>query len=114
MVVKIRFGRGPMVSRRSGKNSRMARLASSVLTLVALGCASLGAWRVATDLGWAGDFVFAAGIQSHWQVWIAAAAGIQYAAWRLLRYATAAVLEDTQTVDVEPTPTEHLKAAANI
>jgi hypothetical protein len=104
MVVKIRFGRGPVVSRRSGKNSRIARLASSLLTLVALGGASLGFWRVSTDLGWAGDFVVSSGIMSHWQIWIGAAAAIQYAAWRLLRYANTAVTAEPASLVADATP----------
>src|ERR1017187_10430326 len=87
MVVKVRFGRGPVITRRKGKNSRIARLAASLLTLMSISCASLGLWRVGTDLEWAGGFVFPQGFLSHWQVWIGAAAAVQYAAWRLARYA---------------------------
>jgi hypothetical protein len=94
MVVKIRFGRGPLVTRRPGKNSRIATLAASLLTLVSLICASLGMWRIGADLGWAGDFVFGAGFLSHWQVWIGAAIAIQYAGWRLTRHARKAILQD--------------------
>ena len=89
MVVKIRFGQGPMVMRRKGKNSRIATFSASLLTLVSISCASLGMWRVATDLDWAGDFVFHEGFLSHWQVWIGAASIVQYTAWRLTRYAGA-------------------------
>ena len=71
MVVKVRFGHGPVVTRRKGKNSRIAMLGASLLTLVAISCASLGLWRVGTDLDWAGDFVFQSGFLSHWQVWSA-------------------------------------------
>jgi hypothetical protein len=87
MAVKARFGHGPVVVRRKGKNSRIAMLSASLLTLVAIGCASLGLWRVASDLGWAGDFVFQDGFLSHWQVWLGAAAGAQYASLRMARYA---------------------------
>lgn len=90
MVVKVRFARGPVVTRRKGKNSRIATLAASLLTLVSISCASLGAWRVGTDLDWAGGFVFSEGFLSHWQVWIGAAVAIQYGSWRLTRYAGAA------------------------
>ena len=90
MVVKIRFGRGPVVMRRQGKNSRMAMLAASLLTLVAISCASLGLWRLGTDLDWAGDFVFSHGLLSHWQVWIGMAIAVQYGCWRLTRYAKTA------------------------
>src|SRR3954467_13701926 len=98
MVVKIRFGQGPVVTRRKGKNSRIATLSASLLTLVSISGASLGMWRVASDLGWGGDFVFPDGFLSHWQVWIGAATGVQYAAWRLTRYAAAS----SQAASVTP------------
>jgi hypothetical protein len=91
MVVKIRFGRGAVVSHRSRKNRRIARLAASLLTLVSISCASLGIWRIGTDLEWAGDFVFTGGLLSHWQVWIAATIAVQYVSWRLGRYAGNAI-----------------------
>jgi hypothetical protein len=87
MVVKIRFGRGPVVARRGGKNSRIALLGSGLLGLFAICFASLGIWRLSQDVGLAGDFVFADGFLSHWQVWIACAALTQYCSWRLSRYA---------------------------
>jgi hypothetical protein len=87
MVVKARLGHGPVVVRRKGKNSRIAMLSASLLTLVAIGCASLGLWRMASDLEWAGDFVFPNGFLSHWQVWLGAAACVQYASLRMARYA---------------------------
>jgi hypothetical protein len=92
MVVKIRFGQGQMVKRRKGKNSRIATFSASLLTLASISCASLGMWRVATDLNWAGDFVFQEGFLSHWQVWIGVATGVQYAAWRLTRYAESSAI----------------------
>jgi hypothetical protein len=87
MVVRIRFGRGPVVTRRRGKNSRIATFAASLLTLGSISCASLGVWRLGADLGWMGEFAFARGLFSHWQVWISGAAAAQYAGWRLNRYA---------------------------
>ena len=105
MVVKIRFERRPVVSRRQGKNSRFARLAASLLTLVSISCASLGMWRVGTDVGWAGDFVFPSGFLSHWQVWIGVAFAVQYASWRLSRYARKARLPEPMELADEPTPT---------
>jgi hypothetical protein len=85
-VVKARFEHGPVTGRKKRK-SRIAKLSASLLTLVAISCASLGLWRMAADLDWAGDFVFQSGFLSHWQVWIGAAAGGQYASLRLARYA---------------------------
>lgn len=89
MVVKIRFGNGPVVSRRRGKNKRLAVLAASLLTLVSISFAALGFWRLGQDLDWAGAFFVEDGFLSHWQVWLGAAAALQYGAWQLTRYATA-------------------------
>ncbi|HEX4277362.1 MAG TPA: hypothetical protein VHZ74_18525 [Bryobacteraceae bacterium] len=111
MVVKIRFGRGPVVSGRPGKNSRMATLAASILTLFSLGCASLAMWRIGTDLEWAGDFVFPSGLFSHWQVWAGAAFGIQYLGWKLTRYAKRA----DPPADAEPgKSSEAARVIANV
>jgi hypothetical protein len=115
MVVKIRFGRGPVVTRRKGKNSRIATLAASVLTLVSLSCASLGMWRIGTDLGWAGDFVFPQGFLSHWQVWAGAAVAIQYSAWKLTRYARIYTPDVEEVVTPSGTESqEPVSAAVNV
>ena len=90
MVVRIRFGRGRMVARRKGKNSRMAQLAASGLTLVSISCLALGTWRLCADLKVAGDFAFPSGILSHWQLWLGVGAAVQYGCLRLTRYARAA------------------------
>jgi hypothetical protein len=71
------------------RNSRVAMLSASLLTLVAISCGSLGLWRVGTDLEWAGDFVIQDGLLSHWQVWVGAAIGMQYTSCLLARYALA-------------------------
>ena len=113
MVVKIRFGRGPVVTRRKGKNSRIATLAASLLTLLSISCASLGMWRMGTDLEWAGDFVFPQGFLSHWQVWVGAAIAIQYLAWRLTRYARTTVAEEPAAASNEES-LESVRATANV
>jgi hypothetical protein len=87
MVVRIRFGRGQLVTRRKGKNSRSALIAASFLTLIAVCFAALGMWRVSEDVDLGGSFIFPEGLFSHWQVWIAAAVLTQYGAWRLTQYA---------------------------
>ena len=104
MVVKVRFGEGVAVSRRSGKNSRVAKLAASLLTMVSISCAALGIWRLGTDLAWAGDFVFPGGLLSHWQVWIAAAMGVQYLSWRLARYARQAIPQEPEAETAKDSP----------
>ena len=112
MVVKVRFGRGPTVSRQNRKNRRIAMLAASLLTMLSISCASLGMWRLGTDLDWAGAFVFSSGLLSHWQVWIGAAALAQYGSFRLARYARSRHRTGAEdTADAEPsTP----RAIANV
>ncbi len=112
MVVKIRFGRGPVVMRRQGKNSRMAMLAASLLTLVAISCGSLGLWRLGADLNWAGDFVFSHGLLSHWQVWIGTAIAAQYGCWRLTRYARMA--SEQNALEAEEISPEQVQATAHV
>ncbi|HTA40859.1 MAG TPA: hypothetical protein VK789_00350 [Bryobacteraceae bacterium] len=113
MVVRVRFGRGPVVKRRKGKNSRLATPAASLLTMASISCAALGLWRVGTDLEWTGGFVFTQGLLSHWQVWIGVAIAIQYVSWRLSRYARAASIEDTET-PVGDKSTADERAIANV
>jgi hypothetical protein len=86
LAAKIGFGPGPAMTPEE-RNGRIAMLSASLLTLVAISCASLGLWRVGTDLEWAGDFVIQNGFLSHWQVWLGAAIGLEYASWWLTRYA---------------------------
>jgi hypothetical protein len=111
MVVRIRFGRGRLVTRRKGKNGRAALVLASLLTLVSISLAVLGFWRLCQDLGFAGDFVFSAGLLSHWQVWMAAAAASQYGCWRLTRYSRLARGAASETSEDEA-PTE--KATARV
>jgi hypothetical protein len=86
MIVRIRFGPGRKVTGRKGKNGQAARLTASLLNLVSISFGIFGFWRLGQDLGFAGDFVFPSGLLSHFQVWIALAAGTQYGCWRLTRY----------------------------
>jgi len=106
MIVRIRFGRGRVVTRRKGKNGQAARLAASLLNLVSISFGIFGFWRLGQDLGFAGDFVFSAGLLSHWQVWMALGAGTQYGCWRLTRYSTQAGLEFSEP-DEDKSPIEN-------
>jgi hypothetical protein len=109
MIVRIRFGRGRVVTRRKGTNGRAALLLASLLTLVTISCGALGLWRLCQDLDLAGDFVFSSGFLSHWQVWIAATAASQYAAWRLTRYSKISRLADSET-DRDETSSDKIAA----
>jgi hypothetical protein len=79
--------------------NRIASPGATLLSLVSIACASLGVWRVGSDLGWAGDFVVHDGFLSHWQVWVGAAAGLQYASLLLARYA-----RNNPVMSAEPVP----------
>jgi hypothetical protein len=86
MVVRIRFGRGPSVRRGRGKNRRVAWAAGALLTPAAAMAFALAAWRICSDLGWAREFAFSEGFLSHWQVWLALSALLEFCAWTLNRY----------------------------
>ncbi|HWC97926.1 MAG TPA: hypothetical protein VG456_14290 [Candidatus Sulfopaludibacter sp.] len=86
MVVRIRFARGPRVSRKRGKNQRVAVAVAALLTPAAVMALALGLWRIAADLSWTSTFYIASGPLSHWQVWLAAAAFLQLCSHRLNRY----------------------------
>jgi hypothetical protein len=110
MRVRIRFGRGPVVARRRGKNSRIALLGSGALNLNTICLFSLGSWRVCQDMGLAGDFVFASGFLSHWQVWMGAAGLSHYCSYRLSRYAKLA--QDPEQADLVSEEAEAEKQAS--
>lgn len=109
MIVRIRFGHGRLLTHRKGKNGRAARVTASLLSLVAISFAVFGFWRLGEDLGFAGDFVFPTGILSHWQVWMAAAAAIQYVCWRLTRYSRLTEAEESESAE-EQTPEPKISA----
>ncbi len=113
MIVRVRLGRGAARSGRAGKNSRMARVAGYLLTIASISCASFGVWRLGDDLGWAGAFVFTAGVLSHWQVWIAAAIAAQYLAWQLTAYARKATLPEADGETAEES-SARAHAASNV
>jgi len=87
MVLRIRFGTGPKVGKKTRGNRRIALAAASLLTPAAAVTAVLALWRIAADLNWTGSFAISAGFFSHWQVWLAAAALLQFCARVLNRYA---------------------------
>ncbi len=87
MVVRIRFGRGPAIGRKRGKNRRLAAASATLLTPFAVISGALALWRIAADVGWTSNFAFSAGILSHWQTWLAVALALQLCAHALNRYA---------------------------
>ena len=86
MVVKIRFGKGPKVARRRGKNRRVASAVAALLTPAGAIPLMFALWRIAADLNWTNSFAIPSGLFSHWQVWLGAAALLQGCAHLLNRY----------------------------
>ena len=86
MIVRVRFARGQPVQRRKGKNRHVALASAALLIPAALMAYVLGLWRLASDMGLAGEFGFS-GVLSHWQLWIGIGAGLQFASHVLDRYA---------------------------
>jgi DMSO/TMAO reductase YedYZ heme-binding membrane subunit len=87
MRVRIRLGQGPFFHHRDGKNRHIAGAVAALLTPAAVVAAVIAAWRIGSDIGLTGQFAFTDGVFSHWQIWIAIAAVLQFAASLLNRYA---------------------------
>ena len=85
MVLRIRLQQGRPVERRTGKNRHVSSAISSLLAPVVLMLYVLGFWRLASDMGLAGEFPFA-GLFSHWQVWMVSAGVLQTGSHLLSRY----------------------------
>src|SRR5579884_2610256 len=85
MLLRIRIPQGRPVQRKSGKNRHIALAAAALLGPAALMAYVLGFWRLAADMGVAGEFGIN-GIFSHWQVWMAVAAALHLIASGLNKY----------------------------
>jgi hypothetical protein len=85
-VLRIRFGSGRQVHRGRRKNQKLALALGSLLTPFAVMASVLGVWRLAADRKLTGEFAISSGFFSHWQVWFACAAALQWIAWSLNRY----------------------------
>ena len=92
MMVRIKLQQGPPVHRKAGKNRQVASAIGTLLVPAALMAYLLGIWRLASDLGMAGEFAIS-GLFSHWQVWIALAAAIHIASSSLNRYGNGGTLK---------------------
>jgi hypothetical protein len=92
MMVRIKLSQGPPIQRKGGKNRQVASAIGTLLMPVALMAYVLGIWRLASDLGMAGEFAIA-GLFSHWQVWIAIAAMLHIASSSLNRYGSGGTLK---------------------
>ena len=95
MMVRIKLEKGRPVQRKTGKNRRVASAIGTLLMPAVLMAYVLGFWRLASDLGMAGEFAIT-GLFSHWQVWIAAAAALHIGSASLIRYGRGGALEGHQ------------------
>ena len=86
MRVRIRFARRSKTAAKRGRNQRIAVAVAALLTPAAAMAAALGFWRIAADLSWANSFAIPSGVFSHWQIWLGAAAGLQFCSRVLNRY----------------------------
>lgn len=86
MRIRILLGEGPLVSRRKGKNRRLAAAVAALLTPVAVMAGVLALWSVCAGLGLSGEFAISSGFFSHWLVWLTLAAAIEACAFLLNRY----------------------------
>ena len=85
MILRIRLRRGRPIQRKQGKNRHVALAFGALLTPLALMAYVLGFWRLASDMGFAGEFGIT-GVFSHWQIWIGTAAALHIAGSSLNRY----------------------------
>jgi hypothetical protein len=85
MVVRIRLQRS---SARVAHLERppLAQGVASLLTPAALMSSMLGFWRIGAEFHWTSSFAFPTGLLSHWQVWLGAAALLQFCAYALNRF----------------------------
>jgi hypothetical protein len=91
MLVRLRLETGQPLQRKRGKNRSLALGFAALLIPASLMAYALGFWRLASDLGLAGEFSVT-GIFSHWQVWIAMGVLLNLASVVLNRYGRGGVL----------------------
>ena len=92
MMVRIKLRHGPPIQRKVGKNRQVASAIGTLLMPAVLMAYVLGIWRLASDLGMAGEFTIT-GLFSHWQVWIAVAALLHIGSASLNRYGRGGTLK---------------------
>jgi len=85
MFVRLMLKRGRPLLHKPGKNRHIALGLGALLTPAALMAYVLGFWRLAADIGVAGEFGIT-GLFSHWQVWILIAAVLHLCGYVLGRY----------------------------
>jgi hypothetical protein len=85
MILRVRLQRGRPIQRKPGKNRHVALAFVALLIPASLMAYVLGFWRLASDMGVAGEFGIT-GLFSHWQIWIALAVLLHLSASILNKY----------------------------
>lgn len=85
MILRVRLPSGKPVERRVGKNRHVALALGAMFTPLALMAYVLGLWRLAADMGFAGEFGIN-GLFSHWQIWMIVGVALQATGAALNRY----------------------------
>jgi hypothetical protein len=85
MLVRIRFPEGRPLLRQRGTNRQLSAALGALLVPASLMAYSLGFWRLASDMGLAGQFGIN-GTFSHWQLWIGLGVILHAAAISLNRH----------------------------
>jgi hypothetical protein len=101
MIVKIRFPQGRRLQHPRGTNRELSAAFGGLLIPASLMAYSLGFWRLASDMGLAGEFGIT-GAFSHWQVWIGLGVILHTAAIMLNRYGRGGDLELPQVLAALP------------
>ena len=106
MILKIRFPEGRPLQHRRGSNREVSAALGALLVPASLMAYSLGFWRLASDLGLAGQFDIT-GTFSHWQVWIGLGVILHTSSIMLSRHGRGGGLELPQVFDALPGRHEH-------
>src|SRR4051794_18299171 len=101
MIVKLRFPPGRALQHPRGKNRELSAALGSLLVPVSLMAYSLGFWRLASDMGLAGQFDIT-GMFSHWQLWIGLGVMLHAGAIVLNRYGRGGSLELPRVLNAMP------------
>ena len=113
MVVRIRLNRGRPIRRVSGRNRDLALACGALLVPASLMAYVLGFWRLAADMGFAGQFGIS-GLFSHWQIWILAGVVLHFAASSLKRYGAGGDLHVTRLTVLPLLPSRPAKPSSAI
>jgi hypothetical protein len=101
MVVRLQLGSGKRFRRARGKNRQTVSALGALLMPIALMAYVMGVWRLASEMGFAGEFAVD-GLFSHWQVWMVLGAAVHLLAYSLTRYGRSGLLHVPRLITVFP------------